>query len=87
MADATETLIAVIEKNKTEQVRVRLAAWRGSNFVDLRVFAEFDGTDGEKRLTKRGLALGLTRPPELVTALQAALTEAKRKGLIEGGEP
>ena len=87
MADATETLVAVVEKNTTEEVRVRLAEWRGSNFIDLRVFAEFSGTEGEKRPTKRGLALGLTRPPELVTALQAALTEAKRKWLIEGGEP
>ena len=85
MADATETLVAVVEKNTTEEVRVRIAEWRGSNFVDLRVFTEFDGKEGEKRPTKRGLALGLHRLPELAEAVDAALAEARRRGLVKKG--
>jgi hypothetical protein len=85
MSDAAETLVGIVEKNRTEEVRVRLAVWQGCDFVDLRVFAEFDGTDGERRPTKRGVAIAVHRLPELVTALQGALAEAQRQGLIQEG--
>ena len=39
MSDAAETLVGIVEKNRTEEVRVRFAVWQGCDFVDLRVFA------------------------------------------------
>jgi hypothetical protein len=84
VADATEVLIGIVTKSSTEEVRIRLAAWHGCDFVDLRVFAEFDGTEGEKRPTKRGVAVALHRLPEFVAAVQAALDEARRRGLVRG---
>ena len=82
MSGPTETLIGVVEKNATSEVQIRLATWRGSDFVDLRLFCEFDGTEGERRPSKKGFALALHKLPELAEAVQAALDEARRRGLV-----
>jgi hypothetical protein len=86
MSGPTETLIGIVQKNSTEEIRIRLAAWHGSNIIDLRVYTAFADSDGERRPTKRGLALGLHRLPELAEAVETALAEARRRGLLEKGD-
>ena len=79
MAD-DEQIIAEIEKNRLEFVRVRLGQFRGHPFVDARIFVRPDD-----QATKKGLAV----PPRLLPELIAALTEAARVAgvpLTEGGE-
>jgi hypothetical protein len=53
----------------------------------VRIFTEFANSDGERRPTKRGVAVALHRLPQLIEALQAALDEARRLGLVDGGAP
>ena len=50
---STGTLISTIHKNRLEEVRVRLDAFKGLHLFDIRVFADFSGSDPEKRPTKR----------------------------------
>ena len=75
-----EQIIAEIEKNNLETVKVRIGEYRGHQFVDARIFLRPDD-----RATKKGLAV----PPRLLPELIAALTEAARVAgvpLTEGGE-
>jgi hypothetical protein len=81
-----EVLVAVVEKNRTQEVRVYLSAWKGCNLIDVRTYVEPCDMDGERRPTRRGVTLALGRLPELIDGLVAAEREARRMGLIrEGG--
>jgi hypothetical protein len=79
---AEPTAIAIVPKNALEEVRVSLSEFKGSHLVDVRVFADFDGTRGEKKATKKGVALKVASLPELIKALEAARAEAERQGLL-----
>ena len=46
--------IAVIEKNAVEEVRVALSEFRGHELVSVRIWANYDSADSEKRPTKKG---------------------------------
>jgi len=83
MDDAYD-LIGAVPKNAAEEVRIALSEFRGASLIDLRIFADLG--DGERRPTKKGLALRIDRLPELIAALERARTEAERRGLIGGGE-
>jgi hypothetical protein len=69
---STETIVATIQKNASEEVRVRLNEYRGSHFVDLRVFTSFKDGDPERKPTKKGVALNVSKLDELIEALQRA---------------
>ena len=73
--------IAVIEKNAVEEVRVALSEFCGHELVNVRIWANYDSADSEKRPTKKGVALRIEKLPELIAALneaQAARKEEKK---------
>jgi Transcriptional Coactivator p15 (PC4) len=55
LQSTAEVLIAVVEKNRTQEVRVYLSAWKGCNLIDVRTYVEPCDMDGERRPTRRGV--------------------------------
>lgn len=76
--------IATVRKNAAEEVRISLSEFHGTPLVDLRVFADFKG-EGERQATRKGVSLKVERLPDLIEALDRALEEARRRGLVPGG--
>jgi len=64
-------LIAEIEKNAVEVIRVSWSEYKGHHFLDVRVYYE-DGETGEWKPTKKGIAIAPDLLPELIAALQTA---------------
>ena len=64
-------VIACIEKNRSQDVRIRLCELHGQMYVDVRVFTEVKGDD-VRHPTKKGVALKVERVPELVDGLLSA---------------
>src|SRR4051794_20130335 len=60
MADGT--LIATIEKNVSEEIRVSLTEFKGHSLVDVRVFAG----DGERRATKKGVTFNVSKLSDVI---------------------
>lgn len=65
------TLVAVIEKNRAEEIRVALTVYNGKPLIDVRIYSVF-GDDPDPRPTKKGIALSRDKLGELIEALQAA---------------
>jgi hypothetical protein len=76
-----DTLIATIEKNKTEEIRVSLTKFRAYDLASIRVW--FQADDGEMRPGKSGLAVRLEKLPAIIQALTDLEAEARRLGLVE----
>lgn len=76
-------IIAELQKNKTERLRVALDRWQQHELVDIRVTTQLAAHVAEWVPTKKGVSLRLAMLPELIEALQAALKEAKARGLVE----
>jgi hypothetical protein len=75
--------IAVLTKNKLEEIRIGLSEFNGHDLINVRVWADRrDGADGPRIPTKAGIACRVALLPELVTALQKAEAEARRLGLL-----
>ena len=66
----TTMLIAEIEKNSTERIRVAVTEYKGHKFIDCRVY--FEDGQGEWRPTKKGIALNGETILEVIEALQKA---------------
>ena len=77
-----ETVIATIDKNTIEELRVALSEYHGYDLVNLRIWANYDSAGSEKRPTKKGFALRIERLPELITVLKKAEAEARAAGLF-----
>ncbi len=75
-------MIATIEKNAVEKLRVALSEYRGHDLVDLRIWANYDSAGSEKRPTKKGFALRIEFLPELIAVLKKAESEARSAGLL-----
>jgi hypothetical protein len=75
-------LVATLPKNKTEELRVSLDHFNGHDLISLRVW--FQSQDGDQHPGKSGLALRVQALPELIAALEKALAEADRRGLLSG---
>lgn len=73
--------IAVIEKNALEQIRVGFSEFRRKTYLDVRVYAEFDG-ETEHKPTKKGVSLRPDMLDEMIAALQQAKAEAVKAGLL-----
>ncbi len=67
-----EETIATIKKNAIEEVRVALSEYKGHDLVNVRIWANYDASESEKRPTKKGFALRVGQLPELIAALQKA---------------
>lgn len=76
-----DKLIATIEKNKSEVIRVSLSEFNGHDLANLRVW--FQADDGDMRPGKAGLAFRLEKLPAVIQALNDLEVEARRLGLIE----
>jgi hypothetical protein len=63
-------LIAEMEKNPKEKIRVSIEKYRGSTFVDLRVYWQDEA--GEWRPSKKGIALNDECIDPVIEALQKA---------------
>ena len=77
-----ETVIATIEKNAVEELRVALSEYRGHHLVNLRIWANYDSASSEKRPTKKGFALRIGQLPELIAALKNAEAQARASGFL-----
>lgn len=78
--------VAVVEKNSREDVRITLDEYHGVQLIDVRTFADFTaGTIETRGPTKKGVSLNVSRLPDLIAGLEAARTEAVRRGLLPGG--
>ncbi len=77
-----ETVIATVEKNASEELRVALGEYRGHNLVNVRIWASYDSAGSEKRPTKKGFALRIERLPELIAGLEKAEAAARAAGLL-----
>jgi len=76
-----DTLIASIEKNAREVIRVSLSEFNGHDLANLRVWFKTD--DGDMRPGKAGLAFRLEKLPAVIKALTDLEAEARRLGLVE----
>ncbi len=73
-----DQLIATIEKNADEEIRVSLREYKGHAFIDIRVY--WKPPEGEPGPTKKGVTLNPELFPGLkkaMGALEAALVKAK----------
>ncbi|MDR7039834.1 hypothetical protein J2X36_004612 [Methylobacterium sp. BE186] len=60
-----------IRKGNSEEIRVRLAEYRGAAFVDIRAFAPVRHKGGEPVPTRNGVCISRLRLRELIAGLQA----------------
>lgn len=72
--------VATIQKNKREAIHVQLDEFNGRQIFNVRVF--YDAEDGSVRPGKAGIAFTVTKLPEFAEAVQRALAEAQRQGLV-----
>ena len=63
-------LIAELEKNQKEKIRVSIEEYRGSTFIDCRVY--WQNNKGEWHPSKKGIALNGECIDEVIEALQKA---------------
>ena len=75
-----ESTIAVIPKNRTQDLRIRLVEFHDKPFIDIRTFVVVDAT--ERVPTQKGIAVPPRLLPELIAGLQKAEAEARAAGLI-----
>ena len=80
-----EKVVASFEKNRVEDMRVRLTEYQGHHLVDVRVFAT-TGADGHRVPTKKGLSISYEKLPELIAALVDAEAELAARGLTRVGD-
>jgi hypothetical protein len=60
--------IADIQKNAMERIKVIVADYNGHKFIDCRVY--YEGSDGEWKPTRKGIALNADTIDEVIEALQ-----------------
>ncbi|MBB1498475.1 transcriptional coactivator p15/PC4 family protein [Paracoccus sp. MC1862] len=72
--------VATIQKNKREAIHVLIDEFNGRQIFNVRVF--YEAEDGSVRPGKAGIAFSITKLPEFAEAVQKALTEAQRQGLV-----
>ncbi len=61
-------LIHAFEKNSSEEVRVCLTTYKGRRYLDIRAY--YQGDDGQRHPTRKGITLSLDLVPELETSLK-----------------
>ena len=63
-------VIAELEKNQKEKIRVSIEEYRGTKFIDCRVYWEDE--QGQWKPSKKGIALNSECINEVIEALQKA---------------
>lgn len=80
------TVIASLDKNRREKLRVALDVWRDTRLLDLRVMTELSDATGIWVPTKKGLSLRVEMLGDVIAALRDAEVKARELGWIGGGE-
>lgn len=76
-----EVLIAKIEKNRTDEVRVMLRTWKDRWQVDVRIY--FPDKDGKMTPSKSGVSLAVDKLQDLADAINTALVRAREQGMAK----
>ena len=79
-------VIASLEKNRRERLRVALDRYQGVDLIDLRITVDLSASSGVQSPTKKGVALRIEQLPALRAALAEAEATARAMGLLSGGE-
>ncbi|WP_126419512.1 transcriptional coactivator p15/PC4 family protein [Asticcacaulis excentricus] len=77
--------IGHVTKNATEEIRVALQEYKGLKLADIRVYGRFSAAKTFAP-TAKGISFNPALLPELITLLQAAEAEARKRGLMGGGD-
>jgi hypothetical protein len=77
---APDVLIADIEKNRREVIRIQLRTFKGRRHIDARV--HFLGDDGTYLPTGKGISIRPDLLPDVIGALQKAEEAARAEGLL-----
>jgi hypothetical protein len=74
-----QRLIAEIEKNSIEVVRIHLQSWKSQRYVDIRIWRQIRPGDGEAAAqpTIKGITLNVDLLSELRAAIDKALAEVE----------
>jgi len=82
-----QQLIGEFDKNAVEKIKVHLQEWKGSAYVDMRVWIKSDaGENGGEIATRKGLTLHVELIPDLIKALQEAGKAIQIKPVEATGE-
>jgi hypothetical protein len=68
-------------RRRNESVHVTLSEYEGHCLINVRVYCT--GTDGIVRPSPKGLAMSISKLPELARTLVLAETKARELGLLE----
>ena len=77
----SDQLIASIEKNPDEEIRISLREYRGHSFVDIRTY--WRPADGEPGPTKKGVTFNPEFYPEFKRAMVALEEALIKKKLVD----
>jgi hypothetical protein len=72
------TLIAEIQKNSRERLRVTVGQYKGHEYIGIRIW--FVAGDGEYRPTRSGITLKPSLIPQLLQSLELASRAADPQG-------
>lgn len=75
-----DELIATVQKNRQEEIRVSFSEFNGHQLLNLRVWFEAD--DGNMRPGKAGLAFKIDKLPDFADAISLALEKARSQRLV-----
>jgi len=76
-------MIAEIEKNNSERIRIELTRWKDNDLVALRVYYKVKLTENEWGPTRKGITCKVELLPEIIKGLQDAEAEARQKGMLQ----
>jgi hypothetical protein len=79
-----DIVVAEIAKGATSRVRVVLSTWRGQHKVHVREFTP-GVLAGDWWPSNKGACVDVHHLPDLISGLQAAEAEARRRGLLTEG--
>ena len=75
-----QRLIADIEKNALQRLRVSLHKWKGGNYVDIRIFWRKNASDGEAwHPGDKGVRFDVDLLEDLIAGLQEAEKAIERR--------
>jgi len=75
-------MIAEIEKNHSERIRIELTRWKDNDLIALRVYYKVKLTENKWGPTKKGITCKVKLLPEIIKGLKEAEAEARKTGLL-----
>lgn len=80
--------VAKFPKNSREAIHISLVRYRGRALCDVRIFATTKHEGGAAVATPKGICVGMAALETLAAATNAALVEARARGLLRepGGD-